>query len=103
MKWKKLVPSQPYETTARTACDFCGDEESGRGFDRSEVTIEAKIGEIYPEVDTRQVQAFDCCPKCWESKVVPALVSLGGRVYEHAAEESRVSIMPFDPTTPKEK
>jgi len=66
-----------------TVCDFCGqrkDEEhrywpNQKNKDDTEVELRAKVGEIYDD-DVRNLEQFDCCPVCWETKVKPALKAL---------------------------
>lgn len=96
MKWKKIVEAKEYEAEAREVCDFCGVEIRQRAFERDEVTIEAKIGNIYPEGDFSKTELFDCCVKCWVNKVIPALQAIGGRVYSYESDEGRVKTMPFE-------
>ena len=95
MKFKKIVIPKPYEAHTRTVCDFCGHEVINKDrFDASDITIQADIGRCYPESDNRKTQEFDCCVDCWTSKIVPALKSIGGKVYERHTDESRE--MPLD-------
>jgi hypothetical protein len=55
----------------KTICDICGKEiEQVDNYDRSEVIIGAKLGSYYPEGDCRNGLIIDCCPKCFEEKVV---------------------------------
>jgi hypothetical protein len=68
-----------------------------RGFEYSEVEIKASLGEIYPEGDFRDIEAFDCCPRCWIDKVRPALIALGGKLYTYKSDEGRLPSMPMDP------
>jgi hypothetical protein len=97
MKWKKLVPVKEHETTSREVCDLCGEELGCRSWDCSEVTIEARLGEIYPEGDFRTVETFDCCAKCWTDKVQPAIRALGATLYRYPYDSGRLKFMPLDP------
>ena len=107
MRYKKRVEKtvQAYETTSRCVCDFCGtdyDPEGIGGYDRSSVTLEAELGEVYPETDTRTVTGFDCCVPCWEAKVRPALEALGAKAYEYDYEDGRTRSTPFEPGNKRE-
>jgi len=74
--------------TVRTACDRCGETIKSRsGWDGSEVEIQAKIGDVFPETDARDVQEVDCCISCWKRHVVPALRALGFAIQERDAED----------------
>jgi hypothetical protein len=97
MRFKKRVQAREYETEAYGVCDFCKTAKLGaRGYECSEVTLKAEIGEVYPEQDCRDIEAFDCCPGCWKTKVRPALEALGGHCYEYDVDEGRIKTMPFD-------
>lgn len=77
-------------TRTKTVCDLCGCDDEARGswhekredryFTRREVTIESTVNESYPECGSKEGVAFDCCPSCFEAKVVPALVALGLKI-----------------------
>jgi hypothetical protein len=72
------VPATTRQVLDHTTCDFCGQKlPSGEHFEYDEVTILRNKGERYPEYWTSEKTAFDCCAGCWESKVLPALRSLG--------------------------
>lgn len=78
------------ETTIRykatLTCDICKEEiKSQFGYENDEVTIEAKIGSVYPEGDHREVATLDCCVKCFENKVRPIVEEQLGvrfRIYD---------------------
>jgi hypothetical protein len=59
-------------------CDFCGASCETRGYDTSEVTIDARLGACY-ESDNRDVTSIDCCVKCWQQKALPALLAIGAK------------------------
>lgn len=104
MRFKKLVPVTTVErpTESRAECDLCKSElldECGHG-DNSVVTIQAKLGDYWPEGDCRTVEELDCCPACWTKIVKPALIALGLQVSTYHAEPGRLESMPFDPALP---
>ena len=82
MMFKKTVERviEKHEEISRTVCDFCNEDITPNGAcDGNEVNIEAKLGDVYADADTRVVELFDCCPGCWRKKVLPALETLSGR------------------------
>jgi len=80
----------------RVACDFCGKNVNGVNFyDRSDVQIQAAIGDAYPETDTRERAWIDCCPACFEDKVMPAIEALGVKFRHEPMEESSVADDPY--------
>lgn len=95
MRYKR-TRVEKFSEVSRVVCDLCQqpvDRESG--WDHSEVTIEASLGAIYPETDTRTTKRADCCVGCWEEKVVPALEALGMKFREFQNEDGED--MPDDP------
>lgn len=88
MRFKKTEPRvvEQHDYHSSTVCDFCGARKDERRGDEwpndksqnnaSEVEIQAKIGDVWPEDDCRTLEVFDCCPPCWESLIKPALVML---------------------------
>lgn len=70
-------------------CDICKEEiKSQFGYENDEVTIEAKLGSVYPEGDQREVASLDCCAKCFENKVRPLIEEqLGLQFRIHDADD----------------
>lgn len=103
MRYKKKVQRVVEERIARsrTVCDLCQEQITDR-FDRrgsgkidwddSEVTIEAALGDRYPDdADCRTFYEVDICPTCFIEKVVPALAGLGAKVrVREASADSEV-------------
>lgn len=81
----------------RVACDLCGKNvDGGRGFyDQSDVEIQAAIGKVYPEGDSRERTWIDCCPACFEEKVMPAIEALGVKFRREPMEKSIVADDPY--------
>lgn len=76
-----------------TLCDLCRrnvESVSSSSYDNTEITIEARIGSIYPEGDTREGYRLDCCEECFISKVKPAVEGLGIKWHEFASEDAYV-------------
>lgn len=70
-----------------TTCDVCGKKTNDAPYERNEVTIEARIGDVYPEDDgdLRRVALADVCASCFLERVKPALVTIGVRFREFKA------------------
>jgi hypothetical protein len=79
---------QEYLQELYTTCDVCGSKTRGGAYDGTEITIEARIGDVYPEAegDMRQVAIADICAACFRDRVKPALVSIGVRFREFRGE-----------------
>jgi hypothetical protein len=86
MKVFKRVPRHvaEYLQELHTTCDVCGLKTQSGGYDGTEITIEARIGDVYPEAegDMRRVSIADICAACFRDRVQPALVTLGVRFRE---------------------
>jgi len=67
-------------------CDRCGASLVEGLYDISEVEIRSKHGDSYPEGSHYTASEIDCCVKCFDSAVLPALVSLGFAVRVSEAE-----------------
>ena len=71
------VPATTREVFDKTTCDFCGAEVPPRRREFREVTLQCDEGSAYPEGGQGEKTIFDCCPACWDGKVLPALRALG--------------------------
>jgi len=73
-------------------CDICGDKTGfngwSPGYEENEVIIKHTKGVQYPgEGLNGEELELDICPKCFESKVIPALKALGVKlVYKEIPE-----------------
>lgn len=73
---------------ADVLCDLCGASTHWhKNYDASEVTLEARIGKVYPELDDRRVHSADVCADCFLEKVKPALEAIGLRFQERDADD----------------
>jgi hypothetical protein len=85
----KRVPRhvEEYAQELYTMCDLCGKKTDSAPYERNEVTIEARVGDVYPEVegDVREVSIADFCGPCFRERVKPALVAIGVRFREFRA------------------
>ena len=81
MKHTKTVniPATTKQVFDYAACDFCGEKLKSNGFEYDEITILRHSGVRYPGCHTSEKTEFDCCPDCWEGKILPALKSLGAK------------------------
>lgn len=82
MKHKKTieVPAQAAYTRVvddHTTCDLCSKVIVGERYERKEVTIESKVGEVYPGSGYWEETSADICVECFDAKVVPWLQSQG--------------------------
>jgi hypothetical protein len=82
-------------TNLRTVCDICKLTIAQSGGDRSEVTVKAELGNVWPEADCRTTARFDICPACWTSKVRPAIEALGAEACVYDTENG--GLYPEDP------
>ena len=60
-------------------CDVCDercDRERG-GWTVNDVTLRARLGEMFPEGDLRDYYDIEVCPHCFLDKVKPAIEALG--------------------------
>jgi hypothetical protein len=63
-----------YEVLDKIICDICGGEyEEEDGWTRNNTEITMKCGEVFPECDTRTKYSVDCCPDCFEDKIIPLI------------------------------
>ncbi len=91
MRYKKKVPAHVEERTvdAGTTCDGCGrNMDRSPWYERNEVTLEAKIGDVYPDGDYRAAYEIDVCGACFLAKVAPALEASGLRFRQRDVEYS---------------
>lgn len=90
MRFKKIIKAHVAERTAETreTCDGCGrDVDHADHSYREEVaTIEARIGDVYPEGSHQTTYEVDVCGQCFLSKVVPALAAIGFKVRERRTD-----------------
>lgn len=84
---KQRVTRIEYKCT--TLCDICKEPiVNNDPYREDEVTIEAKIGRIYPDGDSRDCFELDCCVDCFIDKVRPLLErELGVKFRERDAED----------------
>lgn len=85
---KQRVTRIEYKCT--TMCDICKQPIVGSSdpYRDEEVTIEAKIGNIFPEGDHRECVELDCCANCFTDKVRPLLErELGVKFRERDADD----------------
>lgn len=63
-------------------CDICGKvnkcngedpKDWARGWHIDKITIERRVGEVYPEYQKVINQSFDCCPDCFEAHILSLL------------------------------
>jgi hypothetical protein len=81
MRFKKIVPAHVEERVVSdgTICDGCGEsvEKYNDAYRADDITIAARLGNVFPEGDCRTVYDLDVCSGCFVDKVIPALASAG--------------------------
>lgn len=71
-------------------CDFCDkdlDKQGTGSWSAYETTIEAVVGERFPECDSRTRYTIDACVECFIEKVIPAIEALGVKFRELDADD----------------
>ncbi len=72
MRYIKKI-SNPRLEVFKIDCDICKKQIKNRGWDASEVTIQADIGECFPECDNRGTYEIDCCDDCFLDSIKPLI------------------------------
>lgn len=83
IKVKVTIPERTEIRVTSVECDFCREKITKEDLDvycYKDVTIKYVEGFSYPEGGQETEYTFDCCYNCWEKKVLPALVTLSGRL-----------------------
>jgi hypothetical protein len=88
---KKETVSREQEVIIERTCDLCGVtcRQPDRGnwgkknYDEDEVAVTMKTGTNYPDGGNAEEVAFDLCPSCFRSKLVPWLESQGAMARVH--------------------
>lgn len=76
----------------KTFCDICKKEIKNGSWEQTEIRIEAIIGYIYPEVDTRTGCRIDCCKECWLNKIRPLIEKeFGVSFFEFDNEDDEIN------------
>lgn len=73
MKKIEKIPKtiKEHEEVTGTSCDICKTEIEYN--EDTDININARIGNIYPECDCRDAYIIDCCEKCFLTKVKPLI------------------------------
>lgn len=71
----------------KITCDICEEEIKYTGFDHTEIKIQARIGDFYPECDTRDYYGLDCCTKCFHKVMYTLKEQLGAEFTEGRSDE----------------
>jgi hypothetical protein len=82
----ETVPEHTKQVETHRTCDSCGQvipEPDGPGnrygHDEIRIKISRTLGETYPDGANLDNWDFDCCPDCWESKVLPIFALKGDK------------------------
>jgi hypothetical protein len=75
MKKLKKVQKE-VEVIDKYTCDICEcDMTDKEPYNSTETTIEAKIGNFFPEGDFRKKYSIDVCGNCFEDRIIPLIES----------------------------
>jgi hypothetical protein len=86
--YSKKEVTRIQRVTDKVTCDICEKEiKIGYGFDNTDIKIEARIGDQYPECDTRQYYRMDCCPDCFERVMYTLKKELGAEFTEGRSDD----------------
>jgi hypothetical protein len=91
MRFKK-TEQRSVVVYSRTTCDICGERTDLTEEDaHNDIDIEARIGKVYDEYDSRDYYELDICARCFLEKVKPAIEALGCKFRERSSlEDGRV-------------
>ena len=83
---KPALEERVVEEYDHTKCDRYGKDvnwqkEGDSWFDQ-DTKIQSFSGDVFPECDSREGWSIDCCPKCFEDAVLPALKKAGFKIPE---------------------
>jgi hypothetical protein len=76
MKVIRIIPEhiKQREVVDNIKCDICNEKIVDRtGWSLNEIKINALIGDVYPECDTRTGYIIDCCEGCFLDKIKPLI------------------------------
>lgn len=91
-KRKELAHVETRTTTSRIICDGCGERtDTHHTYEGDDITIEARVGTVYPETDCRTLYEADVCSQCFVDKVIPALAAVGISVRDRDSDSYDVN------------
>ncbi len=99
MRYKIKVPAHIEEKVicSKTTCDgCCKNIDNNNCYEVNDVTIEARIGDTFPECDSSSLYELDCCGECFLNKIIPALKKIGFIVRKRPTESWSDDGMVFD-------
>lgn len=82
--FRKVTKQVESKEHIKTTCDLCSKPiKDPPGYEDDEIEIKHRHGSNYPDGGWGKELKVDCCRKCWDEKVLPALNSFGlTRQYE---------------------
>lgn len=94
MKEKRMIEyKREREEIIRVTCDICNKEApcpddnecrwSGKGYEVDKIIVKRECGESYPEGGHLEIEEFDICPECFETKLLPFMISQGAKSTKH--------------------
>lgn len=76
---EREVPARIEKFVAETTCDLCRETIKLKNWHLDDVDVRRRVGSNYPEGGNGTETVFDICGKCFETKLVPWLVSQGAK------------------------
>jgi len=73
MKNYKIIEKRPEVYVDSITCDICKKEIKDSSYIRDKITINARISDVFPEGDFREIYLIDVCKECFFNKVKPLL------------------------------
>lgn len=76
-----LVPEEVRSVRSHTTCDLCRETMAmPNGYRQEDIDVRARVGTCYPDGGDGTTTSFDVCFKCWESKLLPWMLTQGAVV-----------------------
>ncbi len=72
-------------------CDLCKNKIENENYDNDEVIVEARIGQVYPEGDFRDLYIIDVCSGCFLDKLQPLIERKFKTKFREIDNENRYS------------
>lgn len=80
------------EYVSKVVCDICKQECKNGAWEYNDIKVEASIGSVYPECDTRTTYIIDVCKDCFLNKVITVLEKELKCTFREISTEDRRSL-----------
>ena len=67
----KVIPEYIKQVYSHKTCDMCNSKIESSGYEVNEITIENRIGTLYPEGSWGETTSIDLCSECFNNKLIP--------------------------------